>query len=1139
VPPPRLDGWLPLLAEVLGVAAPRLAARVAEGSFVALGGTSLRAIELSALGERHLARRPDVSRLLGDEPVATVLAAAPACAPYGGATAPTGDGGPRPLLPAQRPMLAAHLAGRDRPYHLLFTLDAPVHLDPDRVRGALGALVRRHESLRTMFVSDDGGPGRLVLAPAHRPRLLLAEHDGDDPVAAVHDRYAASSAALLRPFERPPVLFVLTRTPTGSLLTMLVHHVLVDGWSVGLLWREFARLHDEGPDALGPAAPPADRIGDRLAEVTASGELRDALERAGRRLGDAPGTLVLPTDLPRPADPDHAGARLAFALTASRAAATVAGRCGVTLPTVLAAAWSLVVARRTGATDLLLAMPFAGRTTAELAAVVGLCSRVAPVRCRIDDDAPVDDWIRSVGAAVRAAGGDAEIPFDQLVEATGVPADPTRNPLAQVGFAAHHELVPAGVTVGGAPARIREGHGRGSLFDAMLYLQQWRPQARLALEYRTAVLTPAEAAALADSFQAAVSELAGAGRRPLSVVRTLSPGQAELARALGGGAAVAPGGDLWRAFERHALDTPDSPALTDRAAGIRLTYRQLHHLAVEQSRRLSGQGVRPGDRVVVDLPRSAGEAVAVLAVLRTGAAYVAVQAAAVPQGRDRVVAAVDARVRIGAGDGAGWPGTRVCPPVDLQPVPEAPPSAPPAAPVDPDRAAYVSFTSGSTGFPKGVVVPHRAVLRLARDADLFSPAEPAGRMRMLRMSPLAFDASTLELLVPLALGAAIEVSPPHDPSPGELAGLLAEAGVTHAWLTSGLFHLVADHGPEGLRPLRQLLTGGGVVSAAHVRRVLRSCPGLRVTNGYGPTENTTFTTVHHVDGPDQVDRDVPIGRPVAGTRLWVRDDRGAALPPGAVGELHAAGVGLADGYLADPERTAAAFGDRAAVGERTYRTGDLVRWDGDGQLRFLGRTDRQVKIAGHRVLLGEIEELIRARGGVLDAVVFLDEADGRQRLTAAVKTTTPAPDLASLREQVQAGLAAPARPQRWLAVRDFPLTRNGKVDLDALAALPEPDTTAEDPGPGPVAAEPGDPGLQARLEELVTEVWTAVLGTDDFDPDEAFFDVGGDSLQIALVRNGLRDRLGGVALPLTDLYRFPTVRALAGHLRETGRPRPA
>ncbi|HKS98466.1 MAG TPA: AMP-binding protein, partial [Rugosimonospora sp.] len=376
-----------------------------------------------------------------------------------------------------------------------------------------------------------------------------------------------------------------------------------------------------------------------------------------------------------------------------------------------------------------------------------------------------------------------------------------------------------------------------------------------------------------------------------------------------------------------------------------------------------------------------------------------------------------------------------------------------AAPADPSRIAYVAFTSGSTGQPKGVPVPHRAVVRLVRGVDhvRLGPGE-----RYLRLAPLAFDASTLELFAPLLSGAGIEVYPDGPVTPTDLARFLTERGVTVLWLTAGLFRLVADHRPEAFARVRQVLTGGDVVPAAQVRRLLRRYPGLRVTNGYGPTECTTFVAVHHLDSAAEVTDPVPIGRPIAGTRVFVLDEHGHPVPPGAVGELCVGGPGLADGYLGAPEETARAFGQvspgehsRSRVlaeastpdvtpdaGERLYRTGDLVRWDGRGRLAFLGRRDNQVKVRGFRVEPDAVARRLRAHPRVRDAVVAgVGEPGTDRQLLAAVLVEEPAPTVGELRAWVGAELPSYAVPELWSCTDAFPLTGNGKVDLRTLAAL--------------------------------------------------------------------------------------------------------
>jgi amino acid adenylation domain-containing protein len=1092
-------GWTPLIAEVLGVEVEEAANRSRLESFTALGGTSLQAIALVALGQRELSLDVEVARLITAMPLADALSGAVEFVPTEPPAA-AGDLVSRELLPGQKAMLAAHLAGRDQSYHLMFTVRPPMALSVAETTAALRALTTRHESLRTMFRQEQS-VRRVVLPASHPPRLVHQTLPaGCDAVEAVHALYGRQAAELLRPFEQPPVVFVRTCVGDETLLTLLVHHSVSDGWSIGVLLREFAQLCSGAE--VGPVAPSPDWIGSRLASRSDSGALDAALARVRERLDGAPLVAALPTDRGH-VEPDGRGERVVFSLPADVAGAVerFARSCDTTETSVLLSAWALALTRRLSVDDLVLGVAAAGRFEAGMENIVGLCTRIVPVRCRIPDDL-ASSYVRSVARALADAVSDADLPFARVVEGLAE-VDGSRNPVAQFGFAAHHELVPDEIATARGPWQVHEGYCHGSVFDALLFVQAWSARPRLAVEYAASAQTAADMGELAESFLAVLVELV----RPevaLRQISGLSEGQLRRLRELGSGAEFTGATEYWARFSRQADLRPDAVALVD--GDITLTYKELRDRAFAMAGLLRERGVRAGDRVLLEVPRSADEAVAVLGVLSLPATYVAVDPTATVPWRTRILEAVSPAVRIGGvADDPVFSGVTRCPIATAGSAGSAGDHV-----GDPSVPAYVSFTSGTTGVPKGVVIGQRAVLRLADDENMFVDAADA---RVLRLSPLAFDASTLELLVPLANGWTVVVHPATEPTPNGLAQFFQSSGVTHAWLTAGLFHLVADHRPDAFRGLRQVFTGGGVVSPAHVRRVLTACPGLRVTNGYGPTENTTFTTVCHVDGVDEVGDTFPIGNPVSGTDVWVVDAADRLVPPGAVGELRTTGAGLADGYLADPERTAQSFTVRS--GMREYRTGDLVRWGEDGRLRFLGRADRQVKIAGHRVELADVERRIKAHDGVLDAVVFL----AGERLCAAIKAgddKTGDDVVAAVREAVE--LAPYERPQRWFAVTEFPLDRNGKIDLRALAGVAV-------PAPAPVTA------VSVDFEEVIAGAWVEVLGTDDFEFDEVFFDVGGDSLTLALVRRRLQENLGGRPVALTDLYRFPTVQTLAKHLR--------
>jgi amino acid adenylation domain-containing protein len=490
-----------------------------------------------------------------------------------------------------------------------------------------------------------------------------------------------------------------------------------------------------------------------------------------------------------------------------------------------------------------------------------------------------------------------------------------------------------------------------------------------------------------------------------------------------------PAADIGTLFLDQVRRRPRQVAVRD--AGAELTYEQLARAADQHAGALWRAGVRPGDTVLVAARRSVGEVVALLAIIRLGAAYAGFDDDAPPARAAKILgrlapaaAVVDAATidhpalreltRVGAWRSGPHAGTYG-----------------PLGPADPRRAAYVAFTSGSTGEPKGVVVPHQAVTRLALTADLrMHPGD-----RVLRMAPLAFDASTYEIWVALLSGATLEVFPDRLPSIGKLAPFLAERGVTVAWLPASLFRLIAGSRPEALGGLRQLVTGGEVVPHEAAACMLDAHPGLVITNGYGPTENTTFTTTHTVRDSAEIAGPLPIGRPIAGTRVFVLDRHARLVPPGAVGELYAAGLGVAGGYLGDEAATSSRFGHFSPdVDERLYRTGDLVRLDPEGRLLFLGRADKQVKLDGHRIETEEISATLARHPGVRDAaVVAARRADGGTRLVAAVVLRPGAgADPRSLRAFLSRHLPSYMIPARWAVLDEIPLTRNGKVDEQAL-----------------------------------------------------------------------------------------------------------
>jgi amino acid adenylation domain-containing protein len=580
-------------------------------------------------------------------------------------------------------------------------------------------------------------------------------------------------------------------------------------------------------------------------------------------------------------------------------------------------------------------------------------------------------------------------------------------------------------------------------------------------------------------------------------------------------------------FAEQAARTPEAPAL--RYPGSHLTYADLDRRANQLARLLQAAGTGPGDILGVCLERSPDLIVSVLAILKAGAAYLPLDPG-YPTERLRFVLQ-DARPRLvitNTDVPDRLPGS--VPFVHLDREAAAIHTQSPD-PVDvdtsADQLAYIMYTSGSTGTPKGVLVTHRGVVRLVTSADYveLGPTE-----RVLQLAPTNFDAATFEIWGALLNGACLVICPHAQPTLHDLAECLRSERISTLWLTAGLFHELVDYQPSAFDGVRQVLTGGDVVSAVHVRTLARAVPTCRIIDGYGPTENTTFTACYTVEDPERIGGTVPIGRPIANTSVYALDDSQQLVPIGVPGELYAGGDGVARGYLNAPDLTAERFVPdpfAADASATLYRSGDRVRWLADGNLEFLGRLDDQLKVRGFRIEPGEIEACLNTHPGVRECVV-VGQSERRHRRPVAYVVPVggvPPTDL-ELRRHVNARLPEHMVPSAFVSLERLPLTPNGKVDR---AALPEVASVTA-PRPQDPAATPG-----SDLERRMTALWADVLEVSDIEPDDNFFDLGGHSL-LAVRLFGLIEREFGVELPLSSLFPSASVREVAAAVRASASP---
>jgi len=576
-------------------------------------------------------------------------------------------------------------------------------------------------------------------------------------------------------------------------------------------------------------------------------------------------------------------------------------------------------------------------------------------------------------------------------------------------------------------------------------------------------------------------------------------------------------------FENIVRENPDKVALIQ--GDIELTYGELNRRANRLAHRLGLAGVTLESLVPCCLQRSVEMIVAFLAVLKAGAAYVPIDPA-YPQARRNLMLE-------DAGEGVlvthsslvpSFQSTRSTRIVIAEDGSEASSGSEenPQQVAEPTNLAYVMYTSGSTGRPKGVMVEHRGIVRLVRGANYchFGPDET-----FLQFSPPSFDASTFEIWGALLNGGRLALMPQETPSLEDLLRAIRQYGVTTLWLTAGIFHLMVDEHPEGLRSLRQVLAGGDVLSAHHSRIFLEHAPQTTLINGYGPTENTTFTCAHAMRAGDSVPDSIPIGKPISNTRVYILNQDMDPVPTGEVGELYTAGDGLARGYLNASDANCGQFlndpfSDQPR--QRMYRTGDLARWRRDGSIEFLGRVDNQVKILGHRIEPGEIESAILRHGQVKQACVVTRIDNGSKRLVAYFVPANSMVTPKQLRDFIASQLPRHMIPAFFVALPFLPLSQQGKIDRAALSEL---DVMSKSESAAQSIPE-------SELERTLAQLWQRILKVPEVGLDQNFFDLGGDSLLLVAVHSNLQKALQ-TQIPITDLFEFSTIRKLAQHLSRT------
>ncbi|WP_018348941.1 hybrid non-ribosomal peptide synthetase/type I polyketide synthase [Longispora albida] len=971
-----------------------------------------------------------------------------------------------PIAPGQRRLWLSEQLDPGQPSYneaVAIQLDGP--LDVAALRAGLKALTVRHHPLRTGFRD-----GKQLIYPAWPGDLTVEDQDGEAEAAVRAAMAEESQRAFGLGAGEVFAARLLRFSPAQHVLVLSFHHLASDGWSYKVLTRDLSALYAAAVTGEPASLPELPVTYAELAARQADPSPASLAYWRGQ-LSPEPPRLRLPADGAGPGERPGRSLFADFPAELAEQAKEFSRAEGVTLFATLLAAFAASVCRFSGQDEFVLGTGAASRP-AEAADLVGFFTATLPIRADLTGDPSLRTLARQLHNTF-AEAFDYAVPFDELVRAVGPDRLPGRNPFFDVAIEFEgdgaFELELPGVTA----TLLRAGLDKAPL-DLMVYLSHGAGGMRAHVEYTVDVLSEETVRGILGVFR---QVLGRAVRHPdASLGQLLAE---EGADPLAGPVSQAPEVTLGALCERWAADP--GPAIQH---GSQVwTHRELHGRATALASLVHAQGIAPGDLVAVCLPRGPELAAACLAVLRAGGAFLPLDPA-LPEARLRLMMA-DSGARLLLTHRGGL--ETKTPIVYVED--EAPEGYQlPPVPADPEALAYCVYTSGSSGTPKGVLVPHRAVVNTVH---WHLGALLDGRPRVSQLLSPGFDAGICELFTTLASGGTLVISPEEvRADPAALAAWLTAEAIEVAFVPAVLAE------PLFAEPvtLRVLITGGSALTA----RPPAGFPAV-VVNEYGPTENGIVTTAGVV-APEPAAGLPHIGQPIPGVRLAILDPDGRAVPPGLPGELWAAGRGLALGYLGRPEETAAAFG--TLDGEPAYRTGDRVRLRPDGSLDFLGRLDEQVQVRGYRVEPAEVTATLRATPGVQDAVV-VPRGD---RLVAYVVSTR---STAELRDHLAGLLPEPMIPSSWIGMPALPLTPNGKADLAALpvrAMLDEP------------AAEPATPA-----ERRVHAAFTAELGTADVPADRSFFELGGHSLSAVRVANAL-------GISPAALFQAPTVRRLAAVL---------
>ncbi len=1030
----------------------------------------------------------------------------------------------KPSYSQQRLWFIDQLEGGTSQYNITAQFKLTGELNQQAFKKAIAKIVERHAALRTRFVQKKGVVYQVV------GRMLPLAFDTIELKGLVESQQTRevqrlAALEMVEPFDlqQGPLVRgkILALSDAEYVVLITMHHIASDGWSMGLFFNELNVLYNsfvEGRES--PLAPLPLQYTDYAywQRDWLQGEvLSQQLGYWEKQLSEAPSTHNLPLDKPRGRQQTFSGLTHSqyFERQITTQIKELCQQQNVTLFILLQTALAVLVSRYSNEADIVIGTPIAGRSHKDTEALIGYFINTLALRTRLDKQQGFCEVLANNKQVVLDAFTFQQLPFEMLVEQLKPERSPSHSPIFQIFFAlqnnerATFNFTNIEFTPISTPATVVR-------FDLELNVAEHEGQLILGWNYNTDLFELSTIERLSDSYRLLLEGILLDADRAVGELPLLSADQQQQLRLWNATDQMLPGEQgIHELFELQASNSPDAIAVVMEDHCI--SYGELNRRANQLAGYLLSQGVSSEERIGVCMDRSVELIIALLGILKSGGVYVPLDMEYPTERLAYMVqdAGVDLVLTHSDVEVARQIGARALSVDSLDKQLSGYSVDNPGVSLSKDNLAYVIYTSGSTGQPKGVVVTHQGITRLLFGVDYMSLDSS---VRILQASSVSFDASTLEIWGGLLHGGCCILLPGKIPEAEHLRHSISEQKVNSAWLTSALFNALIDDSPDSLVGLRQLAVGGEAVSPQHVSRLYGLDDQVRIINGYGPTESTTFACCYEIPRSDEVHRSVPIGYPIGNTQCYVVGADLHQVPVGVVGELYLGGLGLARGYLDRGMLTAERFvpNPYGQPGSRMYRTGDLVRYRADGDLEYVGRIDHQVKLRGFRIELGEIESALEHHAGVDSGLVQVVDSDLGQQLVGYI-TTEQSLEEAKLKQSLQQVLPSYMVPMAIVQLESFPLTANGKVDRERL------------PSPDWEAYRQSYVGARDEVEHQLVSIFESLLPVDRVGIDDNFFELGGHSLLATQLISKVRQQLD-VELPLRVLFEQPTVAGLSAQL---------